>query len=63
VVDSELIWSLEVAHLDLIFVPGSATTEAIHLLIATSVDEFVHFSLFLSSLTLLSSPTTACERR
>lgn len=36
-------WLISVAHLDLIFVPGSATTEAINDLIANSVDDFVRF--------------------
>lgn len=34
-------WLISVAHLDLIFVPGSATTEALNDLVANSVDEFV----------------------
>jgi hypothetical protein len=42
---SVVSWGIAVVHLDLIFVPGSATSEAIHDLIANSVDEFVRRSL------------------
>lgn len=46
---SVITWSLAVVHLDLIFVPSSATSEAIHDLIANSVDAFVRLSHFFQS--------------
>lgn len=61
--DSQTTWSLQVVHLDLIFVPTSATSAAIHDLIATSVDDFVRPRRQSLSLTLPSFHRTVCERQ
>jgi len=53
-------WTIEVVHPDLILVPCSATSEAIHTLIAETIDEFVR--LFYLFFLLWSSPPHARSR-
>lgn len=64
-VSEKIKWVISVVHLDLIFVPGSATSEAIHDLIANSVDAFVRLCLLPCSLQTWSpwhlAPRRLCE--